>query len=200
MHSGPCDPQAGGLGGQEPSASRWLAAYTKPHFEHKMAQYCRNRGIDVYLPTYKSWRRWSDRRVLLDFPLFPSYIFVGAGSSHEHRAQTAPGFLWYVRNSTGPVEVDGGELDSIRRMLESGLACDPMPGAQLGDEVEVVKGPLRGCRGFLERKDESALVLRVSAIQGMVRVAIVDPSFVRRCGFSRGRPSSQMARVALGAK
>ncbi|MGH8377677.1 MAG: transcription termination/antitermination NusG family protein, partial [Gammaproteobacteria bacterium] len=54
----------------------WLAAYTRPRHEHTVAEYLLGRRYQVFLPTYSTWRYWSDRRKLIRLPLFSSYVFV----------------------------------------------------------------------------------------------------------------------------
>jgi transcription antitermination factor NusG len=162
------------------SADRpWLAAYTRPKCEGKVRSYCDARGITTFLPSHLSWRRWTDRKKLLQMPLFPSYLFLRADALERRSAAQAPGFLRFVSNRAGPVPVDEEELETVRRLLHSGLAYDPLPTAQAGEEVEIVTGALRGCRGRLVRKDGSAVVLLVSAIQAAVRVSLPDPTWVR---------------------
>ena len=174
----------------------WLAAYTRPRHEEKVKQYCEERGIEVFLPCYRTWRRWSDRKKQLSLPLFPSYLFVRPQGEQRQRAVQAPGFLWFVHNRSGTVRVDAGELGAIRALLSSGLEFDPLPVAQLGDEVEVVAGALRGTRGRLLHKEAGRIVLMVSAIHGGVRVTLPDPSWIARCVVRSSRAQGQMS-VAL---
>ncbi len=155
--------------------------------------------MESFLPLYRSWRHWSDRRVQLDLPLFPSYVFLRATVEQRRQAVMAPGFLSFVRTSEGPVSVAATELQAIRKALDSGLQFDPMPEAQLGAPVEVVRGPLRGCRGFLLRKDEQAIALLVTAIAGGVRLALPDASWIRVLAHRRKSPdhNTQQRREAF---
>jgi len=141
-------------------------------------QYCRSHGIAAFWPCYRSWRQWSDRRKLLLAPLFPSYVFIRPDSGQLALVPRAPGLLWVVHNRIGPVVVDPLELDAIQRLLQSGLAFDPLPNAAVGDEVEIVRGAMRGCRGWLLSKQVGRIALRVAAIQGGIRVYLPDPSWV----------------------
>lgn len=172
-----------GIAGNSSSDSsgeyRWLAAYTRTKHEAKVRDFCRDREIEAFLPTYRSWRRWSDRRKLLDLPLFPSYVFLRVDNQLRKRAVQAPGFLWYVHQQGRPVQVDPAELEAVRRLLASGLEYDPLPEAQLGDEVEIVYGPMRGQTGRLVRKQQNAIALVISAINGGVRVTLPDATWVR---------------------
>ena len=178
--SGVCDSQAGGLPGNRfEGDGHWLAGYTRSHYEHKVRDFYQQRGWEVFLPTYRSWRRWSDRRKLLDLPLFPSYVFVRLREADRYRAVQAPGFLWFVTQDHRPAIVKAHEIAAIQQLLASGLQFDPLPTVHLGDEVEIVDGPMRGTQGRLIRKEQNAVALLVSAINGGVRIMFPDASWIR---------------------
>src|ERR1700686_1110203 len=54
----------------------WYAVYTNAHHEKRVAQQLGQRSIEHILPLYASVRRWKDRLVCLQMPLFPGYVFV----------------------------------------------------------------------------------------------------------------------------
>lgn len=164
----------------------WFAAYTRPRHEHKVESYFRQREWQVFWPTVRSRRQWSDRATTIAAPLFPSYVFVRLTDAERRRAVQAPGFLWFVRGERGPAPVAAEELAAIERLLASGWRFDPLPAARLGDEVEIVAGALRGCRGRLVRKDTGAIALVVSAINGGLRVTVPDPAWLRVLPARRG--------------
>src|SRR6267378_327195 len=56
--------------------ARWYAAYTSANHEKRVAEQLGVREVEHFLPLYESVRRWKDRRVTLQLPLFPGYIFV----------------------------------------------------------------------------------------------------------------------------
>ncbi len=174
-------PSVAPSGQQMPApGTRWLAIYTKPRFEQRVANYCSERGCRIFLPTYQSWRQWSDRRKLLRLPLFPSYVFANVNAEEQRRVMQAPGFLWFVKSRQGLVEVDAEELHAVERLLESGLSFDPLPEVHVGDEVEITSGALKGCHARLLLKEPGAMALVVTAIQSGVRVRLPDPSWVRK--------------------
>ncbi len=164
----------------------WLAAYTRPRHEQKVETYFRQREWEVFWPTVHVRRAWSDRYKEVAAPLFPSYVFVRLTEAERRRAVQAPGFLWFVRNGRGPAPVAAEELAAIERLLASGWRFDPLPAARMGDEVEIVAGAMRGCRGRLVRKDAGAIALMVSAINGGLRVTVPDPAWIRVLPKARG--------------
>jgi transcription antitermination factor NusG len=162
------------------AAPTWLAAYTRPRREGVVSAFCERLGLPVFVPRYRSWRNWSDRRKLLHLPLFPSYVFVRVTAAQRLAVLQVPGVLWFVHNGHGPAPVDESELDIVRRALACGQEVYPLSSAQLGDEIEIVAGSLRGCRGYLIRQDGQGVALRISAIEGAIRVWVPDVSWVRR--------------------
>ena len=55
---------------------RWYAAYTCANHEKRVREQLEQRSIESYLPLYETVRRWKDRRMRLQLPLFPGYVFV----------------------------------------------------------------------------------------------------------------------------
>ena len=54
----------------------WYAVYTKANHEKRVAQQLEQRCVEHFLPLYESIRRWKDRRIWLQTPLFRGYVFV----------------------------------------------------------------------------------------------------------------------------
>src|SRR5438445_110027 len=52
---------------------RWYALSTFSNREKVVAEQLRGRAVDHFLPLYNSLRRWKDRRVQLQLPLFAGY-------------------------------------------------------------------------------------------------------------------------------
>src|SRR5205085_5830670 len=61
----------------------WYAAYTCANHEKRVAQQLEQKCVVYYLPLYDSVRRWKDRRVCLQMPLFPGYVFVRLALQHR---------------------------------------------------------------------------------------------------------------------
>src|SRR5262245_18811182 len=56
--------------------SRWYVLFVRSNQERNIAHSLKQRGIEHLLPCYSSVRQWKDRRVRLEMPLFPGYVFV----------------------------------------------------------------------------------------------------------------------------
>jgi len=55
---------------------QWYAAYTRSNHERRVADQLGKREVEHFLPEYESVRKWKDRKVRLQMPLFPGYVFV----------------------------------------------------------------------------------------------------------------------------
>src|SRR4029077_20197383 len=82
-----------GLGADNPP---WYAAYTLPRHERAVAQQLGLRQVETYLPLYSSLRQWAERRVLVQLPLFPGYVFVRVSLNERIRVLEHPSVLRLV--------------------------------------------------------------------------------------------------------
>jgi transcription antitermination factor NusG len=141
----------------------------------------RQAGLDFWLPQLRLRRRWSDRYVFIDEPLFAGYLFLHGDAKARELAVRARGVVQFVGFGRGPTPVPEEEIMGVRRAIESGLRCDPCPYLRVGQEVEVARGPLRGQRGILERKQGGhQLILSVHLIGRSVAIE-VSLADVRAC-------------------
>ena len=70
--------------------ARWYVLFVRSNQEKRVALGLSDRGIEHLLPCYGSLRQWKDRRVKLDIPLFPGYLFVHLPLSERMQALTIP--------------------------------------------------------------------------------------------------------------
>lgn len=89
---------------------RWYAAYTAARHEKKVAAELKYRNLESYLPLYGSVRRWKDRRVQLELPLFPSYIFVRIPLAERLRVLQVPGVVRIVGFGGSAIPITDREI------------------------------------------------------------------------------------------
>jgi transcription antitermination factor NusG len=125
------------------------------------------------LPTYKTKRRWSDRVVESDRPLFPGYVFC----RFDHKARlpilTTPGVVAVIGFGNDPAPIEETEIEAVRTVLRSGLATEPCPFLREGQRVRVKRGALEGVEGILmKKKNEFRMVVSVGMLQRSIAVEI----------------------------
>lgn len=143
----------------------WYAIYTKWHHEKKVAYYFDKLNIKHYLPLFNSLRKWKDRKIWLQIPLFPCYIFVYCDIISERRIiENIKGVISIV-GAPFPESIPDYQIDSLKTVIECGAAFQRVNEVIFGKEVLVVNGPLKGVRGILvEKRNKNILVVQVELI------------------------------------
>ena len=151
----------------------WYALYVRERYEKIAASQLSGRGYEVYLPTYQSKRRWSDRTKTLEVPLFPTYMFCRFDFQRRLPILTVPGVNFIVGVGKTPAPVEVKELDAVRLAVSSGLHCEPWPFLEAGHSVRVEHGPLTGLEGFvLNVKNSYRLIISVNLLGRSVSVEV----------------------------
>jgi transcription antitermination factor NusG len=151
----------------------WYAAYTRANHERRVADQLVERGVEHFLPQYESLRKWKDRKVRLQMPLFPGYVFVQLGLQNRLRVLEVPGVAYLVGFGGRPVAVPEGEFEKVRRFLKQGFRAEPHPYLEAGRRVRVRSGPLDGMEGIiLRRKKSCRLVISLEVIRRAMAVDV----------------------------
>src|SRR5260370_42448753 len=89
---------------------QWYAVYTSANHEKRVVEQLRGREMEHFLPLYESVRRWKDRQVKLELPLFPGYLFVRLALRDRLKVQQVPGVARLVASDGTPTEVPEEEI------------------------------------------------------------------------------------------
>jgi transcription antitermination factor NusG len=150
----------------------WYAAYTCANHEKKAATEISLRGVESFVPVYHSVRRWSDRRVELEMPLFPGYVFVHLGLPDRQKVVQVPGVVRLVGFGGVPAALPDEQIEILRTGLNRRLRAEPHPYLTVGRRVRLKSGPLAGIQGILlRRKGNFRVVISIELIQ---RALVVD--------------------------
>ena len=161
-------------------AGWWHALYTRHQHEKVVAQALSGKGFEVFLPQYRSVRKWKDRQKEIVLPLFPNYVFIQGGLDRMLNILTTPGVHSLVSWGGRPAEIPGNEIEAVRRLVESSLPVEPHPFLKCGDLVRIKSGALEGIEGILVRKTRGVrLVLSVEMLSRSAAVE-VDVNMVER--------------------
>ena len=151
----------------------WYAAYTSANREKRVAQQLGAWEVEYFLPLYASIRRWKDRRVELELPLFPGYVFVRILLGDRLRVLQVPGLAQLVGFGGVPAALPAEEIEALRSSLAHGVRAEPHPFLAKGRRVRVKAGPLTGVEGILtRRRNRARFVLSVEPIQRSVAVEV----------------------------
>jgi transcription antitermination factor NusG len=151
----------------------WYAAYTSANHEKRVAEQLGWREVEHFLPQYASVRRWKDRRVTLQMPLFPGYVFVHMALRDRLQVLQVPGVARLVGFHGTPAALPDEEIEALRTSLSNGVRAMPHPYLTAGRKVRVRNGPFAGLEGILVRRKNSArFVVSVELIQRSISVEL----------------------------
>jgi transcription antitermination factor NusG len=152
---------------------RWYAAQTCANHERRVQEQLRLRTVDAYLPVYASVRRWKDRRVSLELPLFPGYVFVHLALRDRLQVLQTPSVVRIVGFGGSAAALPDQEIEALRQGLTNELRIEPHPYLKVGQRMRVRTGSLQGLEGILVRKKNvSRFVISLDLIMRSVAVEI----------------------------
>jgi transcription antitermination factor NusG len=129
--------------------------------------------VEQFLPLYTSIRRWKDRRVTLQLPLFPGYVFVRLALQDRMQVLQVPGVAKLVGFNGTPAALPQEEIDALRTSLASGVRVEPHRYLTAGRRVRVKSGSLAGLEGILvRRKNRTRFVISLDLVMRSVAVDI----------------------------
>jgi transcription termination/antitermination protein NusG len=153
----------------------WYALLTRARHEKIVAHRLRELGVTSFLPVITELRKWSDRKKLVEFPLFSCYVFAKLPPTNEGRlkALRIDGVFSLVGKPGEGTPIPDEQIEAVRRIAEERLAWQAHPFLKIGQRVRIRSGALNGVEGVLvARSGESTLVVSIDAIQRSLAVRI----------------------------
>lgn len=160
----------------------WYAVRVRSNFEKAASRALRSRGYNEFVPYYRAKRRWSDRTRLVDFPLFPGYVFCRFDPERRLPVLQAPGVVDVVGFGGELLPIGEAEIDSIKALVNYGREVQPWPFLKVGQKVRIRGGSLDGIEGvLLKLKNVRRLVVSINLLQRSVCAELgredVEPIF-----------------------
>lgn len=157
------------------AAETWFAVHTHARHEKVVAQETRDMGIATFLPVIKQVKQWSDRRKVVESPLFSCYVFVKIVPDNHERLKVlrVNGVLRFVGTHGWGIPIPDDQIEAVRILTEEQLPVCSHPFLKIGQRVRVRSGALAGVEGILTgRSGERTLVVSLDAIQRSLSVRI----------------------------
>ena len=160
---------------QVAQGTHWYALHTRSQHEKAVAARLEGQGFTTFLPLLNEVRRWSDRRQVVQVPVFACYVFV--------QTRLVPGAWAKITRTSGVLRIVGGrregvpiptsQIESIQRLVGSSLSFQLCSFLQVGQRVRIRGGALDGVEGILiARSGDRTLVISVEPIQRSISVRI----------------------------
>lgn len=158
---------------------RRYAIYTNARREKRGADQFQRKHLGDFLSLYESVRRWAERRVRVQLPLLPGYLFVYIPLQGRLQVLEIPSIVRVVSFGGEPVPLPESDIEFLRHGL-AGLRAELHPYLTVGKRVRMKSGSFQGIKGILKREwDNFRLVLSIDLIVSSVIIdidgAAVDP-------------------------
>lgn len=158
--------------GREARSKFWIAFYTKPRCEKKVAQELRKRDIEIYIPIQIQIHRWSDRKKKIEIPIIPMVVFAKVDecqmatiSQHVHIIK----FISYPgeKKAARIPETQINNLKFILGQSDTPVEFDYTP-FKIDDTVEVIRGYFKGLKGEIHECSDGTteLIVRIDLLGG----------------------------------
>jgi transcription antitermination factor NusG len=132
----------------EPNPNNWYAVYTKPRWEKKVADALIRKQVETYCPINRVTHQWSDRKKIVEEPLFKSYVFVRIPETLKTAVRETGGIVNFVYWLGKPARIPDHEIQQIRSFLQEyqDVEVESFP-IHENDLIEITAGPLMYQRG-----------------------------------------------------
>ncbi|MBY0482012.1 MAG: UpxY family transcription antiterminator [Chitinophagaceae bacterium] len=151
---------------------KWYALYTKPRWEKKIDAVLIKKGIESWCPLNKIERQWSDRKKIVEEPLFKSYIFVHIDMKNKLPVLQTDGILNFVHYLGKPAVIKEEEIDLIKHYLaekDARVSLISREGFEESTKIRVNHGVFMGKEGTVLKNAKKKIFVKLQTL-GQVMV------------------------------
>ena len=159
---------------------KWMAVYTKPRWEKKVDRVLLQKGIKSWCPVQKAERQWSDRKKIIEAPLFSSYVFVNINQDERLSVVQTEGVINFVHYLNKPAVIRDEEIDIIKAYLQEkdvAISIQSIQSFKENDKVVISQGLFMDNTGTIMRTANKKVYVRLESL-GQVMVVEFPVSFV----------------------
>lgn len=153
----------------------WYVLHTRSRFETVVHDGLFKKAHDVFLPKVRVRSKRRDRKVMIDVPLFPGYVFVKSNLHPHHHIDIVKtvGAVRLIGNKQVPVSVPDEAIESLRIMVSRSSPIQTGTRFRRGDRVMVVNGPFTGIIGTFDRyRGMERVIVHIEALGQFASVEV----------------------------
>lgn len=149
----------------------WYVVYTKPKSEKKVAERLNEIGVVAYCPLVAKERQWSDRKKVVNVPLFNSYIFVQIEEQERNRVFEIPGAVRYLFWLGKPAMVKDSEIETIQNWLSAPATYEvSLDEWKKGDKIVLESGPFVSQSAIIQEVKQNHYIMILESLGCVLRV------------------------------
>ena len=142
-----------GTNDREARPKYWIAVLVQMNTEQKSSTKLTKLGITNYVPTQSEIHQWSDRKKKIERIVIPMIVFVQVDKETEKTLRTYS-FIYKFISYPGqkePAIIPDEQIEKLKFMLNNAETAVEISDSifEVGEEVEIVRGPLKGFSGEL---------------------------------------------------
>ncbi len=159
---------------QTDKSPKWYAVYTRPRFEKQVSDRLIEQGIEAYLPLIKTMRQWSDRKKMVEIPLFSSYVFVNIERKDYDQVLQTFGVVKYITFEGKAATIPPEQINQLKIIVNSDEKIETTwERRKKGDRVMVTSGSLKGLIGeLITDGDRKKVLVRIDSIDQNLTVEV----------------------------
>lgn len=160
---------------QAAAEMNWYAVHTRSRHEKLVGRQLERHGFSTLVPLTTQVRQWSDRRKVVEMPLFPGYAFVRMVYEPEQKLRVlgTDGIVNFVGVHGQGIPIPDRQIDDIQILLNAKVPVESHPFLKVGQRVRIRSGSLNGTEGILVGQEaDRMLVITVELIQRSVSIRL----------------------------
>jgi transcription antitermination factor NusG len=162
-------------------AHAWYALRVRSRHEKKVAALLKQKDIEISLPLLQVTRQWSDRKKLIQEPLFRGFVFARIPLQLKRfEALQTPGAVAFSGIAGKIKAIPDDQMYWLDQVLHTSEEIKLERDFPVGQRVRVTHGPWLGIEGIVqETRAKARLVIWLEALmQGMsvtMEAALLEP-------------------------
>lgn len=153
---------------------KWFVLYTKPRWEKKIDATLIRKGVESWCPLQKIERQWTDRKKVIEDPLFKSYVFVHIDEAEKTNVLMTDGVLNFVYYLGKPAIIKDEEINTIKMYLaekDARISIISDEGFKAGEKIRVNFGVFMDKEGTVLRGSKKKVYVQ---LQSLGQVMVVE--------------------------
>jgi transcription antitermination factor NusG len=157
----------------ENEKKNWFAIYTKPRWEKKVNLVLERKEIEVWCPLQKIQKQWSDRKKIVEEPLFKSYVFVYIAATERTKVLMTDGVLNFVYHVGKPAIIRNEEIDIIKRYLaeeQASISIQSLSSLDENTRIKVNHGVFMDSTGTVIKGGKKKVYVKLESLDQVMIV------------------------------
>jgi transcription antitermination factor NusG len=155
------------------NGKNWYAIYTKPRWEKKVNMVLERKGVEVWCPLQKVRKQWSDRKKIVEEPLFKSYIFVHINQNERTNVLMTDGVLNFVYYVGKPAIIRDEEIEIIKRYLaeeQASISIQSLNSLDENTRIKVSHGVFMNSTGTIVKGGKKKVYVKLESLDQVMIV------------------------------